>query len=86
MLLGQREQDMPQGGSTFAHRFVGQFPGAVRDKLGQDVDVIARATVKAVDLAREGRAPSKYWVLEQADVVRLGRDEYKSGKETPAAS
>ena len=25
----------------------------------------------------EGKAPSKYWCLEQADIVRLGRDEWK---------
>jgi hypothetical protein len=44
---------------------------------GQDQKIIARATVAAVKLANEGKAPSKYWVLEQADVVRLGRTEWK---------
>jgi hypothetical protein len=28
-------------------------------------------------MAEEGKAPSNYWVLEQADIVRLGRDEWK---------
>lgn len=28
-------------------------------------------------MAKEGKAPSKYWVVEQADIVRLGRDEWK---------
>lgn len=44
---------------------------------GQDQKVIGRAAVAAVRIAEEGKAPSKYWVLEQADIVRLGRDEWK---------
>lgn len=45
--------------------------------VGQDQKVIGRAAVAAVRIAEEGKAPSKYWVLEQADIVRLGRDEWK---------
>lgn len=33
----------------------------------------------AVKLAQEGKAPSKFWVLEQADVVKYGRDQWKKG-------
>lgn len=44
---------------------------------GQDQKVIGRAAVAAVRLAQEGKAPSKYWVLEQADIVKYGRDEWK---------
>ena len=28
-------------------------------------------------MAEEGKAPSKYWVVEQADIVKFGRDEWK---------
>ena len=28
-------------------------------------------------MAEEEKAPSKYWVVEQADIVKLGRDEWK---------
>ncbi len=28
-------------------------------------------------MVEEGKAPSKYWVVEQADIVKLGRDEWK---------
>jgi hypothetical protein len=28
-------------------------------------------------MAEEGKAPSKYWILEQADIVKFGRDEWK---------
>ena len=45
--------------------------------LGQDQKIIGRAAVAAVNLAREGKAPSKFWVLEQADVVKYGRDQWQ---------
>lgn len=44
---------------------------------GQDQAIIGRAAVAAARIVEEGNAPSKYWVLEQADIVRLGRDEWK---------
>jgi hypothetical protein len=50
----------------------------VEDKFAQDSEVVARAAVKAALLASEGKAPSKYWVLEQNDIVRLGRDEWNA--------
>jgi hypothetical protein len=28
-------------------------------------------------MVEEGKAPAKFWVLEQSDIVRLGRDEWK---------
>jgi hypothetical protein len=27
-------------------------------------------------MVEEGKAPSKYWVVEQADIVKYGRDEW----------
>jgi uncharacterized protein YbjT (DUF2867 family) len=44
---------------------------------GQDQTTIGRAAVAAARMVQEGKAPSDYWVLEQADIVRLGRDEWK---------
>ncbi|KAL2870739.1 NAD(P)-binding protein [Aspergillus lucknowensis] len=55
-------------------RILGQ---GVQDRLAQDQRVIGRAAVAAARLAEEGKAPSKYWVLERADIVRLGRTEWK---------
>ncbi|KAF4223304.1 hypothetical protein CNMCM6457_000568 [Aspergillus fumigatiaffinis] len=49
----------------------------VQDSLGQDQTVIARAAVAAARMAEEGKAPSKYWVVEMGDIVKLGRDEWK---------
>jgi uncharacterized protein YbjT (DUF2867 family) len=44
---------------------------------GQDQTIIGRAAVAAARIAEEGKAPSKFWALEQADIVRLGREEWK---------
>ncbi|OQD73565.1 hypothetical protein PENDEC_c014G02445 [Penicillium decumbens] len=49
----------------------------LQDKIGQDQTIIGRAAVAAARMAEEGKAPSKYWIAEQADIVRLGRDEWK---------
>jgi uncharacterized protein YbjT (DUF2867 family) len=78
LLLGQRE--VAHTGGPFIETvvrglktYLGQ---GVQDKFAQEDQVVARAAVKAALLAAEGKAPSKYWVLEQNDIVRLGRDEW----------
>ncbi|KAM6477507.1 major facilitator superfamily domain-containing protein [Trichoderma sp. SZMC 28011] len=48
-----------------------------QDKWAQDQTIIGRAAVAAVRVVEEGKAPAKFWVLEQSDIVRLGRDEWK---------
>ncbi|KAJ5794020.1 hypothetical protein N7457_000619 [Penicillium paradoxum] len=48
----------------------------IQDKVGQNQTTIGRAAVAAARMAMDGKAPSNYWVLEQADIVRLGRDEW----------
>ncbi|KAH0409737.1 hypothetical protein KCU90_g20562, partial [Aureobasidium melanogenum] len=48
-----------------------------QDKWAQDQTTIGRAAVAAVKLVEEGKAPEKFRVLEQSDIVRLGRDEWK---------
>lgn len=42
--------------------------------IGQDQAVIARAAVAAARVAEKGMAPSRFWVLEAADIIKLGRD------------
>ncbi|CAD0082209.1 unnamed protein product, partial [Aureobasidium vineae] len=48
-----------------------------QDKWAQDQTTIGRAAVAAVKMVEEGKAPEKFWVLEQSDIVRIGRDEWK---------
>lgn len=76
-ILGNRGESTPKGGSTLLHTIINAMPHFAKDRLGQDASIIGRAAVHAALLAKEGKAPSKYWILEQADVLRLGRDEYK---------
>jgi len=49
----------------------------IQDRIAQDQLIIGRAAVAAARMAEEGKAPSKYWILEQADVVKYGRVEWK---------
>ncbi|KAB5583129.1 hypothetical protein GE09DRAFT_291702 [Coniochaeta sp. 2T2.1] len=81
LIMGDRE--VPHGGGPLmnsAVRAVGRWFGqGWADSMGQEAEVIARAAVAAAKLAREGKAPSKYWVIEQGEIVRLGRTEWKEG-------
>ncbi|KAI2621319.1 NAD(P)-binding protein [Xylaria nigripes] len=79
-LMGPRET--PHAGGPFSEalvRGIGSYVGlGFQDRIGQEGVVVGRAAVRAAMLAAEGKAPSKYWVLEQGDIVRLGRDEWKN--------
>lgn len=87
LIMGQREKPHTgQGLMTAIVRGLGSLSQGLQDGLGQDHDVIARAAVRAAQLVAEGKAPSKYWVLEQADIVRLGRTEWEDGKSQAAPS
>lgn len=79
MILGEREQTRTAEGlfQNIVHG-VGKISSAAQNAIGQDADVIARAAVRAAQLAEEGKAPSKYWVIEGSDIVKMG------GKEEPA--
>ncbi|KAI2463724.1 NAD(P)-binding protein [Annulohypoxylon bovei var. microspora] len=79
LIMGKREVEHT-GGALFNSLVggLGKISQGAQDAMGQDADVIARAAVRAAVLAAEGKAPAKYWVLEQSDIVKFGRDEYKS--------
>jgi len=53
--------------------------GALKDSWAQDAGVIARAAVRAglecVGGKREGK--ERIWVLEQADIIKLGKPEWE---------
>lgn len=73
-------------------KIVESLPLGVQDRLGmssaapclvltlegQDQTTIGRAAVAAARMAEEGKAPSKYWTVEMADIVKFGREEWKS--------
>lgn len=78
MIIGDRESPK----APFLEKLIGnlhRISPSFQDLIGQDQKIIARAAVAAVRLAQEGKTPSKYWVLEQADIVKYGRDDWKEG-------
>ncbi|KAK3342953.1 hypothetical protein B0H65DRAFT_469849 [Neurospora tetraspora] len=80
LILGEREkaQHAGQGLLYGVVRGLGRWVSlGVQDRFAQEAEVIARAAVKAVRMVEEGKAPGKWWVLEQDDIVKLGRDEWK---------
>ncbi|KAJ6781320.1 hypothetical protein PWT90_10091 [Aphanocladium album] len=85
VILGEREQSRTAESwfQSLTHG-LGKVSPAAKNFLGQDAEVIARAAVRAAQLAEEGKAPSKYWVVEASDIIRLGQTEWKEA-EKPAA-
>lgn len=74
-ILGQREAGKEKAGGGIANSVINGLGSlGLKDSLGQEADVIARAAVQAALLAKEGKAPSKYWILEGADIIKFGRD------------
>ncbi|KAL2888396.1 Protein FMP52, mitochondrial [Ceratocystis lukuohia] len=78
LIMGTREQPHTgQGVFTAIVKGLGSLSQGVADSIGQDSDVIGRAAVAAAKQAAEGKAPANPWILEPADIVRLGRTEWK---------
>jgi len=75
MILGREKPKAPFMENIFKN--LNKLGQGVQDKLGQDQTIIGRAAVAAARIVEEGKAPSKYWVVEQADILKFGRDEWK---------
>ena len=80
LLVGTREDSRP---SEYVLRkvagFVGMFSTGLKDAWAQDAEVIGRAAAVAGLQAlgdKEGKVP-RVWEVLQADIVRLGRTEWK---------
>ncbi|TLD33610.1 hypothetical protein PspLS_00626 [Pyricularia sp. CBS 133598] len=87
LIMGQREESRAAEGLLQGFfNGLGRVSTAAKDFMAQDADVIARAAVAAAVQAEQGKAPSKYWILEQADIIRLGRTEWKDFQIAPAKS
>jgi hypothetical protein len=56
---------------------VGKLWGAAKDVWAQDAVVIARAAVAAGCLCVEGKREEGVWMVGQAEIVRLGRTDWK---------
>jgi len=77
LIVGQREDSRPP---EFAFRKIATWAGMVSDSLkdfwAQDADVIAKAAVSAALQCHEGKVQQKVWMLNQSDIVRLGKIEW----------
>lgn len=81
MIVGDRveydKRGMPEHILMGVARFVGNWTGnKATDFWAQDANVIARAAVNAGLKAANGEGPA-VWTMSQADIVRLGRTEWK---------
>ncbi|CAK7205529.1 Protein fmp52, mitochondrial [Sporothrix eucalyptigena] len=78
LILGDREVEH-QGAGAFKAlvKGVGSVSKSWHDSLGQEAEVIGRAATHAALLASQGKAPSKYWIVDTAAIIKLGRDEWK---------
>ncbi|KAG5999650.1 hypothetical protein E4U21_006540 [Claviceps maximensis] len=74
MILGEREQSrLAEGIFQKMVRGLGMVNTGLQNAVGQDAEVIARAAIRAAQLAEESRAPDKYWVLGASEIVKLGQ-------------
>lgn len=78
LIVGDRNDSRPP---EFVFRKVANACGALssglKDFWAQDATVIARAAVAAGLTCEEGKREKGVWTLSQADVLRLGRQEWK---------
>ena len=79
LLVGTRETSRP---AEAVLRGVAKCMGAVSkswlmDWWAQDADVIGRAVVSAGIQCVEGKRKEGVWVLNQSEIVKLGRTEWK---------
>ncbi|KAG5916223.1 hypothetical protein E4U42_007767 [Claviceps africana] len=80
MILGEREQSrLVEGILQKVVRGLGRASAGLQNAVGQEAEVIARAAIRAAQLAEEGHAPDKYWVLEASEILKLGKAEFGAG-------
>jgi len=82
LLLGTRQDSRPP---EFFFRKIADVLGAVSgDRLknfwAQDAEIVARAAVKASLDAVQGKQKEAVRVLSQADIVRVGKTEWKESE------
>ncbi|KAK5995195.1 Protein FMP52 [Cladobotryum mycophilum] len=78
LILGERDQQRSVEG--WVQSATRSLPFGFQDKIGQEAEIIARAAIRAAQLADEGKAPSKHWVVEASEILRLGRTEWPANE------
>lgn len=90
LLVGDRKGSRPPEGAEGVLRGIARALGRVSEKglkdwWAQEADVIARAAVNAGMQCVEGKREEGTWYVEQKDIIRLGRTEWKSEWELKAS-
>jgi uncharacterized protein YbjT (DUF2867 family) len=83
LLLGEREKGRLGEGQmqTFTKGMRSLLGHGITDKFAQDSSMVARAAVRAgLACARKEREEG-VWMLEQADIVKLGAAEWRGTEE-----
>jgi nucleoside-diphosphate-sugar epimerase len=78
LIMGPRKPEEEKFGGPLMNTLVnglGRINQSWKDGMGQDRKEIGRAAVEAAKVAAEGKAPSKYWVLDGKDIIKFGRIE-----------
>ena len=78
LIAGNREESrMAEGIIRKVAAGFGKISNALKDPWAQEAEVIGKAAVSAGLKALNGQAPEKVWILNGADIIRLGRTEWK---------
>ncbi|KIW15910.1 hypothetical protein PV08_05960 [Exophiala spinifera] len=79
LIVGERDHNrgvLEHSLRSFANA-LGHLHHSLKDAWAQDADTIARATVAAAAEVEKGEVKDKVWILQQKDIVRLGKTEWK---------
>ena len=79
LLMGQRRETRAAEGVL---RTIAKAMGTVSKPLlmdwwAVDADVVSRAAVSAGFTCAEGKREEGVWIIEQSEIIRLGRTEWK---------
>ena len=82
LLVGERKDSRPpEAVFRYVAKGMKKLGGAaLTDWWAQDADVIAKAAVSAELACAKGKREKGLWVVEQGEIVRLGRKEWQGEK------
>ena len=82
LLLGNRKETRLTEAifQTIAKGMGAISKGRLKDIWAQDVDVIGKAAVAAGIQCLEGKRGEGVWMVDQSEIIRLGRKEWKGQK------
>ena len=80
LLVGTRDNSRPAEATVQKiANVMGGVSNVLKDFWAQDADVVAKAAIAAARECAEGKRKEGVWVIEQAEVVKLGRTQWEAG-------